>query len=226
MAEFQDPIESIVFNLKNKSSIKQQTYKHLCAAFAQLIKSGKLLIEEVLKRSKGLDSEITISFKKVSDQEFHLKVAGDLIIFVSHTNIITFEETYGVIKSEYVQQDKNRGYFGQIMIYNFMADSVKYNRLSDPGYLLGRLFVNYENHFFMEGEGQFDFMFNEPKILEHIDLDIIVKLAVDTAAKSDLFSPPYNEVKFITLNDKLSSSPSLGAGRKIGFQMSYKDEVS
>jgi len=109
-----------------------------------------------------------------------------------------------------------------------MADSVKYNRMEDPGYLLGRVLLNYENHFFIEGEGQLDFLFNQVSTdkINKVDIDVIIKIALTTAAKSDLVTPSYQEIKFITLYDKVESTQSMGGGRKIGFKMSYDQKIS
>ncbi|MDH5366777.1 MAG: hypothetical protein OEW67_07305 [Cyclobacteriaceae bacterium] len=229
MKESQDPIESIVQNLKNKSCVKQKTYNHLCSAFEEILKSGKKVVKEIKNKTEGIDHDFTVDFKKISNREFHIKVAGDLVVFVLHTNIITFAQEHTIIKSKYVGEDENRRYFGQIMIYNFMADSVKYNRMKDSGYLLGRVLINYENHFFVEGEGQLNFMFNDissNQPISKLDVDVIVKLAITTAIKSDLIIPPFQEIKRITLYDKLESTQSMGGGRKIGFQMSYNNKVS
>lgn len=226
MQENQDPIESIINDLKSKSVVKQKSYKYLCKSFDKLMTHGKDVVKQINDRAEGIDEDVTIEFKKTSGREFQIKVAGDLLIFVLHTNVITFEDQHGIIQSKYVREDNNRRYFGQIMIYNFMADSVRYHRLKDPGYLLGRIMINYENYFFVEGEGQLDFLFENIREITDVDIDIIIKLAITTAAKSDLVIPPFQEIKNINLFDKLESTQSLGGGRKIGFQMSYKEDIS
>jgi len=228
MQESQDPIESIIQDLRSKSVVKQRTYNYLCQAFNEMMTCGKLIVKQIQDRVKDVDEGFTVEFKKISNQEFHIKVAGDLIIFVLHTNIVTYSDEHGVVKSKYVAEDNNRRYFGQIMMYNFMADSVKYNRMEDPGYLLGRVLLNYENHFFIEGEGQLDFLFNQVSTdkINKVDIDVIIKIALTTAAKSDLVTPSYQEIKFITLYDKVESTQSMGGGRKIGFKMSYDQKIS
>jgi len=42
-----------------------------------------------------------------------------------------------------------------------MSDSLKFNRVNDPGYLLTRLMINHDNRFFTEGEGQLATRFNK-----------------------------------------------------------------
>ena len=61
-------------------------------------------------------------------------------------------------------------------------------------------------------------------ITEH-DLNILVKLALTLAIENDLMAPPYPQVKFITLYQKLEKTQELGAGQKIGFRMSYHGKM-
>ena len=108
-----------------------------------------------------------------------------------------------------------------------MADSFEFNRLNDPGYLLTRLLINYENHFIVEGDRQVGFMFESvsSKPLEKVDLDILIKLIIAQAAENDLIVPPFSKIRNITVREKLEKTQSLGAGNKIGFQMSYQNET-
>ena len=223
-----DPIDNIVNHLKNKACVKQITYTHLQKAFENLFNSSKRIVKEINSRIKGIDEKVTVDIKSISDQEFQVKVAGDLLVFVLHTNIVTFEDTHAAVKGKYIEEDLNRRYFGQIMVYNFMADSIKFNRLNDPGYLLGRLMINYENHFLVEGEGQLSFLYKQTSIdaLTSTDLDIIVKIAMTLAAENDLITPPFQEIKYLTLQEKNERRQSMGGGRKIGFRMSYNEDIS
>ena len=54
----------------------------------------------------------------------------------------------------YPEENPNRGFCGLIHIYNFLNDSFKYNRVHDLGYLIGRIFINHENHFMVQGKRQ------------------------------------------------------------------------
>lgn len=64
-----------------------------------------------------------------------------------HTNVFCFPPEHAVGKSSYVLETPTRGYCGMIQAYNFLSDSLKYQRLSDIGYLLARLFINAEGNF-------------------------------------------------------------------------------
>ena len=123
-----DPLELIQKMLENKSTAKQITYKKLLSAFETLSKEAKRVITELKKRIKPGDHDVTVDYKRVNDHEFQVKLAGDLLIFVLHTNIVTFEESHDVMKDPYIRESEINRYFGQIMVYNFMSDSVKFNK--------------------------------------------------------------------------------------------------
>lgn len=223
----QDPIERIQRMLENKSTAKQVTYKNLLGAFESLAKEAKRVVGELKKKVKSSDHDVTVDFQRINEHEFQIKLAGDLLIFVLHTNIVTFDEGHDVMKDPYIKENEINRYFGQIMIYNFMSDSVKFNRVNDPGYLLARLLVNHNGRYIIEGEGKLGLVYShisEAPITEH-DLNILVKLALTLAIENDLMAPPYPQVKFITLYQKIEKTQELGAGQKIGFRMSYHGKV-
>jgi hypothetical protein len=149
------------------------------------------------------------------------------LIFVLHTNIVTFAEDHPVMKESYIAEKEVNRYFGQIMIYNFMSDSLKFNRINDPGYLLARVLINHEGRYVIEGEGRLSTLFNKisEQPINEAELNILVKLALTIAIENDLMAPPYPQVKFITLHQKLEKTQELGAGQKIGFQMGYQNKL-
>jgi hypothetical protein len=224
----EDPIDRIQRMLENKSTAKQITYKKLIAAFDILAKEGKRVAGELKKKIKPhTDHDVTVDFKRVNDHEFQFKLAGDLLIFVLHTNIVTFDDDHEVMKNPYIKENEINRYFGQIMIYNFMSDSIKYNRVNDPGYLLARLLINHDGRYIVEGEGKMGVVFSEisPAPITESDLNILVKLALTLAIENDLITPPYPQVKSITLYQKLEKTQELGAGAKIGFRMGHHGKV-
>lgn len=224
----QDPIAHISELLLTKSGVKQVAYRNICQVFKSLKKEAIKLIETINAQTDSKDEDIILSVNEISDQEFHVKVAGDLLVFFLHTNIITLSEDYAYNKSPYVQENLARKYLGQINVYNFMADSLKYNRLNDPGYLLARLMVNFEQRFIVEGDRQINFMFESVsnKPIEKTDISILIQLLITQAINNDLVVPPFQKIRSISLQQKLIQSELLGAGdKKIGFQMSAQQNV-
>jgi len=226
VADQQDPLDFIKNMLESKSDAKQKTYKHLLETFAVLRKESQHILTDLKKRARPDDKGVTIELKEVSQHEFHIKLAGDLLIFVLHTNVVTFKPEHFIMQEKYIGENEVNRYFGQINIYNFMADSLKFNRVNDPGYLIARLMINHENRFFAEGEGPLTHLFNhisEAPISQEY-LQLLVKLSLTIAIENDLVAPPYQEVKFITLYQKQEHTPELGGGQKIGFKMSYESQ--
>jgi hypothetical protein len=228
MSHSQDPIKNIVQHIKDKSVVKQKTYKHLLNSFENLKQQATQIVAEINSQIIDVDKEVTVVLEEVSNHEFQVKVAGDMLVFVLHTNIVTFSGEHEIVKSDYISEDSNRKYFGQIMIYNFMADSIKYSRLNDSGYLVARLLINFENRFLVEGEGQLNFLYQKvsDQPISDIDLDVIIKLSITEAAQSDLVTPPFQKIKHVSLNQKMQKSSEMGAGEKIGFKMSYQSQAS
>ncbi|MEP2667726.1 MAG: hypothetical protein ABJH04_01955 [Cyclobacteriaceae bacterium] len=223
----QDILAHIRTILENKSVAKQVTYKNLLASFGLLANESKRIVDSLGEQMKMEDNDVTVDFIEVNDHEFQVKLAGDLLIFVLHTNIVTFEESHAAMQVPYCKENEINRYFGQIMIYNFMADSIRYNRVNDPGYLVARILINHENRFLVEGEGRLGFLFKQisSKPIEPSDLNAIVQHALTTAIENDLMAPPFPQVRFITLHQKLEKTSELGAGQKIGFRMNYENEI-
>jgi hypothetical protein len=224
VTEQQDPLDFIKNMLESKSDAKQRTYKHLLSSFQLLKEEAKAVVEELNKRTNPDDKEVTVEFLEVSKHEFQVKLAGDLLIFVLHTNVVTLPQDHPIMQDAYIQQKDVNRYFGQLNIYNFMSDSLKFNRVNDPGYLVARVMINHENRFFVEGEGPITNLFTgiSEAPVSGAYLQLLVKLALTIAIENDLMAPPYQEVKFITLYQKLEHTPELGGGQKIGFKMSYE----
>jgi len=219
MSEQLDPLEHIRHLLESKSTAKQITYKNLLAAFQILSKESKRVVDELKKMVKPGDEDVTVDFKNVNDNEFQVKLAGDLLIFVLHTNVVTFDEADPIMQDPYIKQREVNRYFGQIMVYNFMADSLKFNRVNDPGYLVARLLINHEGRYVIEGEGRLGALagkISSAPITEG-ELNILVKLALTIAIENDLMAPPFPQVRFITLFQKMEKTQELGAGQKNWF---------
>lgn len=213
--------------LENKSAAKQLTYKNLLTSFEQLANESKRIVDNLKAQVQINEEGVTIDFIEVNDHEFQVKLAGDLLIFVLHTNIVTFDETHPTMQQPYCKENEINRYFGQIMIYNFMADSIRFNRVNDPGYLVARILINHENRFMVEGEGKLGFLFNQisQQTIGLQDLNVIVQYALTIAIENDLMAPPFPQVRFITLHQKLEKTSELGAGQKIGFRMKYEENI-
>lgn len=222
----EDPIRFIKHLLESKSTAKQTAYKHITKAFSILAAESRSVVEELRRRANPVDKDVTVEYNTVNAQEFDVKLAGDMLIFVMGTNVVTLEETHPIMRDDYIRENEVNRYFGQIMVYNFMAESLKYNRTNDPGYLLARLMVNHENRFFIEGDKELE-SYNQisDKPITEEDLEKVVKIVLKMAIENDLVAPAFTEVKSTTVNQKWDHNLELGGAQKIGFRMSYEHKT-
>jgi hypothetical protein len=221
-----DAVKFIKEMLESKSSAKQSAYKHICWAFSILSDEARKMINELSRSAKPVDEDVTIEYNDIHEHEFDVKLAGDMLIFVMNSNVVTFEESHAIMKEDYIKANDVNRYFGQIMIYNFMADSLKYGRMNDPGYLLARLMINHESRFFIEGEKELtDYNKISEKEITEEDLRNLVKLTLKMAIANDLVAPSFSNVKSITLNQKKDHALEMGGAQKIGFRMSYENKT-
>jgi hypothetical protein len=216
-----DALNYLLEQLKEKASIKQLVYRNLQGVFNQMRTEGSRIISDLEERIKEIDTSVIIAYQQTGDFEFRLKFGGDTLVFYMQSNIITFKEDFPLMQSPYIGDDPSRKYFGHITIYNFLSDSIKYNRLDDPGYLIARMLLNKENHFFVEGAGQLNFLFQdlENNKITGDWLRLIIEKAMAESMDHDLIGPNYPDIHSITLKQKLEEQMASVRGQKIGFQM-------
>jgi hypothetical protein len=219
-----DRLDLIAQGLSGKASAKQAIFRATQAAFDVLRQaSQELCLELTQKITTTLDASVRIEYYPVNGMEFHIRFSGDLLVFVMHSNIVTFPDDFGPMATPYVQDDFRRRFFGHIMAYNFMADSIKYQRLSDPGYLVGRLLVNIDSHYFLEGVQQLELpdhdMSASPISTEAMRL--FVESAMIAAVNNDLIAPPMTEIQRITVKQKLENQ-QVSRASKVGFSFSHE----
>ena len=161
--------------LVDKSSTKQKVYKITKRIFTDI---QKILADKAIKLNNEVaNPDIDVSYEDSGDFDAKLKFAGETLIFHMHTNIFDFKSSHQIYKTSYVKQDKMRSYCGIINIYNFLSDSLKYNRLNDAGFLIARIFINMDSHFFVEGDKELGFLFNDFTIqkIDKVQIDNKIK---------------------------------------------------
>ncbi|CAN5515682.1 hypothetical protein BH10BAC1_BH10BAC1_11480 [soil metagenome] len=216
------PRELILKTLKEKSSMKQDVYAHTLQAFLILKKATKQIVSELSKEVGAIDKRVVIEYKEKGEFEFELRVAGDLLIFAMHTNVFEFDKNHQLWKSSYVKEDHARTFCGMINIYNFLNDSFKYNRINDLGYVIGRIFINKENHYFVEGKRQLGFLYNDfvHSMIDEAAIKAVIESTILYCLNFDLFTPPFDAIKEISVMDmqSVSESMQIKTGKRLGFR--------
>lgn len=211
-----------------KSNIKQKVYSNTLQSFKLLKKVLKLLEKEYLFTVRDqISSSALPAFREKGPFEAEFEIGGDLLIFSMHSNVFEFDNKHPVLNSSYIQDDPLRSYCGMINIYNFLADSFRYNRERDIGYLVARIFINKDNHFFVEGKRQteenvksFAVDTISPGLLRQI-----IETAIRYCIEFDLLVPPYDQVKLATveqMQEKIIHSKMI-TGKRLGFVFNSDD---
>ena len=213
--------ETILKLLSEKSVMKQDVYSNTISVLNHVKDILKERAEDLSDEILKVDKRINIFYKDISLQSMQLKVAGDLLDFQMHSNVFEFDRSHPMHKTAYVRNNIMNSYCGIISVYNFLADSYKYNRLNDLGYLVARIFINREKHFFVETKTQIGYKYHnfslEPINKDHIT-DIINELIIYSVT-FDLFTPPYDAVRQVTVYEmqEKSSSAALRTGKRLGY---------
>ena len=217
-----EDIVQIIGGLNTKAGLKQHIYRNTLTVFEELKRCAKDIAEKLTPEVIKKDPSLEVQFFEKGEFEFHLKLSGDTIAFIMHTNVFAFPPEHEVSKMEYVTEAYGRGYCGMIMAYNFLSDSIKYQRLGDIGYLLARLFINSEGHFYVDGQRQLYFLFKNFSQQE-IDETAIIKIIEQTmlyALDFDLYVPPMEAMGDMTLEQKnyVNNPSGFATGKRLGFK--------
>jgi hypothetical protein len=213
--------------LLQKSSVKQLVFRQTKQVFAELKEVVKKICFELSSEIYAEDPNVEVKFYDKSEFEFHLKFSGDTLVFMMHTNVFDFESNHFIHQSAFVKEDSLREYCGMIQMYNFLADSLKYNREGDMGYLVGRLFVNKDRHFFIEGRRPISFLFNDfsKNQISNESLAQVVAEAMKFCLNFDLMAPPLEAINLLTIEQKnyMSFSSGIPTAKRLGFRMEKDD---
>jgi hypothetical protein len=174
------------------------------------------------------DSRIHVEFKDVSKNEFWLQFGGDLLIFSLHSNVFSFDSSHSLFNTNYVQENHGRAYFCMIEVFNFLNDSVKFNRYRDVGELVGRVFINSENHFFVEGMGAVGSLYSDltTQIFDSKMMNQILETFIVSSIQFDLWAPPFQNVRFMPLANIIEqngNSPR-STSKRMGYQVASLSE--
>ena len=220
--------ERILATIINKSTLKQHIYDNTFTTFNELKDVLFEIASELDDDLDGkLDKRVRIEYRDRGKFEAQLQIASDLLIFQMHTDIFEFDSNHIIWQNEYVKASRDNSYCGVINIYNFLSDSFKFNRNADEGYLIGRIFINREKNFFVEGKRQTlvrPMDFGHDKITREA-LIAIMETAINYAINFDLLMPPYEEnkrVKVDQFNTKMDNSKFV-TGKRLGYDFNIDD---
>ena len=223
------PLRSkILDTIIRKSTLKQRIFDNTFSAFNELKETLLEMASELDDELDGkLDRRVRLEYRDRGKFEAQLQVANDILIFQMHTDIFEFAADHPIWQNPYVQGDRENSYCGLINIYNFLSDSFKFNRNADEGYRIGRIFINRERRYFVEGKQQTSMRaaeFGKSEIGRDA-LIAILEEAIWFALNFDLLMPPYEDNKRVTVdqfNTKMDNSKFV-TGKRLGYDFEVED---
>lgn len=220
--------KKILETIVSKSTLKQKVFDNTFATFNDLKETLLEMASEMDDQLDGLlDRRVRLEYRDRGKFEAQIQVANALLIFQMHTDVFEFEPNHVIWQNPYVQTDRDNSYCGVINIYNFLSDSFKFNRNADEGYLIGRIFINREKCYFVEGKQQTSMrpmQFGKAEI----DSEALVRIlesAIYYALNFDLLLPSYDDNKRVTVdqfNTKLDNSKFV-TGKRLGYDFDVDD---
>ena len=223
MSVSKEVVDSIAEQLLAKASAKQAIFRNTKEIFEKFKTYLNELTTQVEEKVTACDNCIGVSYKENNDFEAQIQFSGDVLVFNMHTNVFTFEEENLIHTTEYVKNDPFNAYCGMIEVYNFLSDSLKYQRMNDTGYLICRIFINKDSSYIIEGErpmvelnkGLGNAFVDEAFIQE------LVHECIDYSIEFDLWAPPFQAVKEVTVSQKLLTAGLTlhQTSKRMGFKM-------
>ena len=214
--------QEILQILATKSSTKQLVYRETIQAFEELKSVCKSIAENLNNQICDIDNHVVVEFSEKGETEAIIRFSGDALVFHMHTNAYGVEDKHEVRKSSYVRDNPMNAYFGIIHVYNFLNDSLKYNRMNDIGQLIARIYVNRERHFFVEGKRQFAFIHNNLSndFLDSSKAKHIIETAILYALDFDLKVPSFQNSLEISVFQMLNIAQEIRVRKEgeLGFK--------
>ncbi len=217
-----DTSKKIIDKLSKKAAIKQEVFRVSKAAFNSLKEVAQELSNDLEGQITPIDKNVEVKYTDKGEFEIEIKFSGDTLIFHMHTNTFSFDKTHQIWNSKYVKEDKYRAYCGVINVYNFLSDSFKYHRENDLGFLLGRIFINKDQHFFTDSTNKMGFLYNdfEHSVLNKDILKSIIEELMLNAMDFELITPPFKDVQVVSVHQvmEMSKKMKLKTSKKLGYR--------
>ncbi len=213
--------ERILQLIRNKGITAIEVFDRSKEAFDSIKVILQQLERDLKSKIPAIDPRIPVEYEDKRRLEVHFKVATDVLVFIMHPTVFTFDSSHLMYKSSYVKDDPLRAFCGMIYIYNFLADSLKYNRGDDIGTLVARLFINKENHFFVDGKKQAGFLFNDfaNDVLDNEKLQKFIQTLILSVLEADVNVPLFDTIEQTTLQQLTDNSSQIAfiTGKHFGF---------
>ena len=217
--------EHLLKLLLDKSALKQDVADDCEKVFMSFKKAICKELDALKLKIK--DPRIRLNYEDKGEHEIHAYIGSDVLVFNLHRNVFKMPDNDPLWGTAYFRSNENNGYFGIINIFNFLAESFLQHRINDSGYLIGRIFINHERHFYVEGKGHLGSLFRDTQnsVVNDEFIAAIVQLAFAYALQFDLHIPPFDYFSEITVEQiqLMGESLKLETAKRLGFKMKSEE---
>ena len=217
--------EHLLKLLLDKSALKQDVADDCEKVFMSFKKAICKELDALKLKIK--DPRIRLNYEDKGEHEIHAYIGSDVLVFNLHRNVFKMPDNDPLWGTAYFRSNENNGYFGIINIFNFLAESFLQHRMNDSGYLIGRIFINHERHFYVEGKGHLGSLFRDTQnsVVNDEVIAAIVQLAFAYALQFDLHIPPFDYFSEITVEQiqLMGESLKLETAKRLGFKMKSEE---
>lgn len=224
MIDQKDQFQSIVSCLKEKTTHKVATLDQVKERFKLLKDEANNLISELSADIKSIEG-ISITYSSKGEFEAEIRFGEDVLVLFLHNDIFDFDKSHSIWKRSYVEEDRMRAYCGMISVFNFLKTSFEMDRSEDVGYLIARIFVNRDAHYFVEGKKQLGFLYNDfgTAEMDRLAIRSILMSAIQYCQEFDLQTPPFSSMSEIQVGRiiDISTRSRVKTGKRLGFQFSW-----
>lgn len=210
---------SLFEHITQKSLLKLQVNEHTRSTFEALKAAAQNLSHDYQTQSAA--QKVTFRFKDRSPFEFEIQFGGDTLVFLLHSNTYEIPRNHSMMRKPYIDEDKDRRFCGMISIYNFLTDSFTYHRENDGGFMIGRLLINKDKHFFIEGKKELAMVYHqfENAVIDETTVSNILQASIAFTLNFDLLIPPYDQVAYVAVADiKENMQKGIATNKRMGFK--------
>ena len=217
--------EHLLKLLLDKSALKQDVADDCKIVFMSFKKAICKELDALKLKIK--DPRIRLNYEDKGENEIHAYIGSDVLVFNLHRNVFKMPDNDPLWGTAYFRSNENNGYFGIINIFNFLAESFLQHRINDSGYLIGRIFINHDCHFYVEGKGHLGSLFRDTQnsVVNDEVIAAIVQLSFAYALQFDLHIPPFDYFSEITVEQiqLMGESLKLQTAKRLGFKMKAEE---
>ena len=100
--------ESLSDLIFSKGELKQNVYNATKESFELFRQTAKDVLALLQEKNRKEGKDIKFEYTDRGDFEFEIRFAGDLLIFMMHTNVFEFSRNHEVMKSPYIRENPSR----------------------------------------------------------------------------------------------------------------------